>query len=356
MTMPSGTADSDMGTVLITGGAGFFGGILKRLLLKKGFDCVSIDIEADEDTHPRLTSVQGDLRDARMLDEICGSREIVAVFHCAAILAHEMNSKRELWSSNVTGTENIAAACARHGIPKVVYLSSNCLWGQDLGRPVTEEDIPDPVEIYGESKQRAEDILLSHPEYHTVVLRCPTIIDEGRLGLLGILFEFIREGRRIWTVGDGKNRYQFIYAGDLADACLKALDHNHSDIFNVGSDNVPSLRDVYEYVIAEAGTTARVAALPKTPMLLAMRLAYLMRISPLGPYHYRMISENFMFDTSKIKRTLQWSPTLDNREMLLRAYDFYLRHRDRPDNDGKQVSAHKRVARMGVIRLLKLIS
>jgi len=47
-------------------------------------------------------------------------------------------------------------------------------------------------------------------------IRCPTIVSAGRLGLLSIFFEFVKEGRRIYLVGDGSNRYQFIYAGDLA--------------------------------------------------------------------------------------------------------------------------------------------
>lgn len=80
-----------------------------------------------------------------------------------------------------------------------------------------------------------------------------------------------------------------------------------------------------------------------------------LRISPLGPYHYKMIAENFVFDTSRAKRELGWQPTLTNEEMLLRAYRHYREHR--AEIHGRTaVSAHRKPAGMGVIRLLKWIS
>ena len=52
-----------------------------------------------------------------------------------------------------------------------------------------------------------------------------------------------------------------IYAQDLATACIQTLEYSESDLFHIGSENVASLRQVYEAVIAAAGTQARVAAL-----------------------------------------------------------------------------------------------
>ena len=74
------------------------------------------------------------------------------------------------------------------------------------------------------------------------------------MGLLSILFEFIDEGRKVWVVGGGRNRYQFIYAQDLASACIAAAEFPGSEIFNIGSDDVTPFRDVYGHVISKAGT------------------------------------------------------------------------------------------------------
>ncbi|HEY2177191.1 MAG TPA: NAD(P)-dependent oxidoreductase [Caulobacteraceae bacterium] len=345
-----------MSAVLITGGAGFFGSILSQRLLADGVKCVILDLETPEFIHPGLTTVKGDIRDARLVDELFAAWRFRTVYHCAAILAHAVKDKAFLWESNVDGTANIASAAARWGTDTIVFLSSNCLWAENLGRPVREDDTPAPVEIYGRSKWEGEKILEAYRDRLNVVsIRCPTIIDEGRLGLLAILFEFIAEGRRVWVVGGGRNRYQFIYAKDLVAACIAAAAAGRSDLFNIGSDEVGTFRETYQHVIDKAGTRARIASLPKALTLFAMRAAHALGISPLGPYQYRMIAEDFVFDTTRIKETLQWRPSLSNAEMLWRAYDYYQRHRGEIAGR-KDVSAHRQAAKMGVIRLLKWVS
>jgi nucleoside-diphosphate-sugar epimerase len=344
-------------SVLVTGGAGFFGDLLKRRLLQEGHRVVSIDLQADDHAHPNLTSVQGDIRDRALLDRLATEHRFDAVMHVAAMLAHALKDEQALWSSNVDGTRAIAELAKDHGIGKVVFTSSNCLWGHSFDRPVTEHDEPAPVELYGRSKLAGEQILLQ--EYAdvvtSVVFRCPTIVEAGRLGLLAILFEFMDENRKVWVVGGGRNRYQFIYGQDLADACLKALEHPRTAVFNIGADDVPTFREAYEYVIRESGSTSKVATLPRALAIPAMKLAYALKLSPLGPYQYKMIAEDFVFDTTAVKRDLDWKPTLNNSQMLLRAYRYYADHaaeiRGRTD-----VSAHKQAADMGVIRVLKWLS
>lgn len=342
-------------TVLITGGAGFFGEILKSHLLAKGFKVVSIDLEKDDYKHPDFTAIQGDIRDKKALEKLAKEYDFIAIFHVAAILAHAVKDNNFLWTSNVDGTRNVAEVASKYGINKVVFTSSNCLWGESFDRPVREDDEPRPVEIYGRSKLEGEKILLNQKDVNSVIIRCPTIIDAGRLGLLAILFEFIDEGRKVWVVGGGNNRYQFIYAQDLANACVKALDYHKTDVFNIGSDDVKSFRDIYDFVIKKAGTKARVANFPRFIAIPAMKISYALKLSPLGPYQYKMIAENFIFDTSKIKKSLKWKPTLTNQEMLYKAYNYY--HDNLNDiKNRSDVSAHKQAAKMGVIRLLKWVS
>jgi UDP-glucose 4-epimerase len=350
-----------MNNVLITGGSGFFGGILKNRLLSEGFRLVNIDLVADPDTHPQLTSIRGDIRDAALLDRLFATQRFDSVLHCAAMLAHEKIGAHDLWSSNVDGTRNLAEAARRTGVRSLVFTSTNCLWASNAGRTVREDDPPAPVELYGRSKLAAEQVLAEYRnDLAVIILRCPTIIDTGRLGLLAILFEFIDEGRKVWVVGNGGNRYQFIYAQDLATACLLAMKYSQSpaqsDVFHVGSDSVPTLREVYESVISAAGTSSRVAQLPQGPTIAAMKLAHKLGVSPLGPYHYRMIAEDFVFDTTHIRETLGWRPTLTNEQMMVKAYKYYSEHRAEIDARAGEVSAHSRSAPMGIIRLLKWLS
>jgi UDP-glucose 4-epimerase len=343
-------------TYIVTGGSGFFGGVLKRRLLAEGNRVINVDLHADTERHSQLTSIRADIRDAKEMNQVFGTQKVDGVFHAAAVLAHDASSKQFLWTSNVLGTKVIAECAKQFRVPNMVFISSNCLWGQPVGRPVTEEEPPNPIEPYGQSKWEGEKILASYSEYFNVVsIRTPTIVDAGRLGLLAILFEFIDEGRHIWTVGGGHNRYQFIYAEDLCSAAIRAISHHKSDVFNVGSDNVKTLREVYSYVIERAQSRSKVADLPRNLTLLAMKFGHKLKLSPLGPYHYKMIAEDFVFDTTKIKQHLGWSPTVTNEEMLWRAFHFYSTHRAEIESR-KDVSAHNKVAKMGAIRLLKWVS
>ena len=345
-----------MSCFLITGGAGFFGSILKKELLNKGHKCVVLDLCPDADKHENLVSVLGDIRDKELVEKLFSEYQFDAVFHLAAMLAHDRKRIENLWTSNVDGTEIIADACIRHGVKKLVFTSSNCLWAKNFDTPVTEDEVPNPIEIYGKSKLEGEKILLSRKDkLNSVIFRCPTIMDEGRLGLLSILFEFIDENRKLWMVGDGNNRYQFIYAKDLANACELALNYQGTTVFNIGSDNVKTFNEVYSYVLEKSGSKSKLAHFPKRFIIPCMQLASKLGISPLGPYQYKMIASTFVFDTSKIKRELGFKPTKTNEEMLLRAYVFY-HHNRKAIEHRTNVSAHNECADMGVIRLLKWLS
>lgn len=348
-----------MAHYLVTGASGFFGGILKRRLLREGHTVVNVDLERDEDFGLLgLTSIQGDLRDRTLMETIFAEHRFDAVFHAAAQLAHGMKLDEHLmWTSNVDATELLALLARQHGIKPFVFVSTNCLWAANLGHPVNEEnDMPAPIELYGRSKLEAEKRLQPFMgDLDVVIIRCPTIMDSGRLGLLAILYEFIDDNKTVWVVGDGSNRYQFIYADDLATACIQGAAYNGSGLFHIGSDNVKSMRQVYEAVIGASGSRSKVRSLPKGPTIAAMMAAHKLKLSPLGPYHYKMIAESFIFDTAKIKRELGWQPTLNNEEMLLRAYDYYKQHR-REIASRTEVSAHRKPAEMGIIRLLKWLS
>ena len=346
-----------MSVVLVTGGAGFFGSILKDRLLKDGVQVVSIDLEPDAASHELLTVIQGDIRSVALMDLLFEKYRFEVVYHCAAILAHAVKDKNFLWTSNVDGTRIVAECAEKYGCRSIVFTSSNCLWGHGFSEPVDESVPPEPIEIYGKSKWEGEKILEEHSggNMSVAVLRCPTIIDEGRLGLLTFLFDFIREGRKVWVVGDGSNRYQFIYAKDLVNACLLATKIKGFRVFHVGADDVRSFREVYEEVILRAGTSAVVKSLPRMITIMAMKIAYMLGISPLGPYHYKMITESFIFNTDRAKAELGWKPTMKNEDILWLAYQYYADNFDEIVNRAN-VSAHRQRAKMGVIRILKWLS
>ena len=169
-----------MRKILITGGAGFLGSILKKELIKEGNFCVSIDLEKDDYKNEKFIAIQGDIRDETLLNLVFSENNFDVVLHCAAMLAHDQKNKKNLWTSNVDGTKNIVKYAEKYNCKQIQFISSNCLWGQDFKEKVTENEEPNPVELYGKTKLEGEKILLNS-KINTVIFRCPTIIDEGRL-------------------------------------------------------------------------------------------------------------------------------------------------------------------------------
>ncbi len=340
---------------VVTGSAGFFGGLLKDRLLSEGWEVAGVDRLPDVE-QPGYMPKTIDIRDAIAVEKTVAEFKPDAIFHCAAVLAHDRQHRADLWSTNVDGTANVAQAAIDAGVKALVFISSNCLWSTSWKRPVTENDVPAPVEIYGRSKLVAEQHLQSlSAQLPVKIIRTPTIVAAGRLGLLSILFEFIHEGRRVWLVGDGGNRYQFIGAEDLAQACLLLAASSSTGVFHVGSESVPTVREMFGGVIQRAGTKARLTQLPRRPAIAALRLLSLMGLSPLGPYHYRMIASSFVFDTTRLRTATGWRPTIGNTEMLWRAYQFYVEHLDELST-GQGASPHRTVSGLGALRIVKWLS
>lgn len=344
-------------TFLVAGGSGFFGDFFIDQVLQLGARVINVDIVPSERSHAGLTHARADIRDPAALAQAFGQAgRIDAVFHFAALLAHGDISTADMYGVNVQGTQALLDACAAHGVTRLVFTSTNCLWGGPVGHAIDELEPAQPCEDYGRAKLEAERVLMAERRVVCAILRTPTIIQAGRLGLLAILFEFIEEGRKVWVVGDGSNRYQFIAARDLAHAALLARQVTKTAIYNVGSDDIPTLRETYEHVIRRAGSRSRVASLPRWLAQPAMALTHALGLSPLGPYHRRMIAEDFEFDTRKARRELGWQPTLGNNEILAEAYEYF--RANKADIQARTTaSAHRSATPMGAaIRLLKRLS
>jgi UDP-glucose 4-epimerase len=342
---------------LVTGGAGFFGSFLAQDLARAGHDVVILDRVADTTLAQRFAFAQVDLRDAAGVDAVFAQHgPFDGVFHVAAMLAHAVKDQRDLVDSNVAGTRHVVAAAARFGVPQLVFTSSNCVVGKPYAQPVREEDAINPLEVYGVSKWRGEQVLAEYRDrLHITTLRCPTIMGGGRLGLLSILYEFIHEGRKVWLLGDGSNRYQFIAAADLSDAMQRAIRHPGFHLYNIGADDVPTLRDLYQAVITYAGSRARVASLPRGPAVAMLQVLHHLGLSPLGPYHYQMLAESFVFDTSRLQRELGWRPTKTNTQMLIESYQWYLDHLADVYRAGER-SAHRQPVKLQALALVKRLS
>ncbi len=338
--------------MLITGGSGYFGSLLAAHAVRRG-DAVRIldlNMPPEELADVEVEFVQGDVRDRDVVRRACHGADVVLHNVAQVPLARD----RELfWSVNLVGTANVLVAARDAGVAKVVHTSTSAIYGIPDRNPVTEDTPARPLEAYGRAKLQAE--LLCHDAVaaglDVTIIRPRTILGHGRLGIMAILFEFVAAGAPVYLLGRGDNRYQFLHADDLADACLRAADRGGAASYNVGATEFGTMRQTLQALVEHAGTGSVVRSVPTGPARAAMRTLAGFGAVPFAPYHWLLYSESLWFDTSRARAELGWEPRHSNGSMLIESYEWFLAHRAAlGDTHG---SHHQSPVKLGLLNLLK---
>src|SRR5437588_7593566 len=226
----------------ISGGAGFLGLHLSRRLLADGHEVRTLDVAPldDAELERSVQELRGDVRDRERVRELVTGADVVV--HAAAALPIQA-SRESIRSVNVTGTENVLQVARDVGVGRVVLISSTAVYGVPEKHPIEEDDPLVGVGWYGESKIDAE-ALCRVAAVETTIVRPKTFIGPERLGVFEILFDWIREGRRIYVPGRGNNRYQLLAVEDLVDAIVRVGDEPKAggETFNVGATEFGTVR------------------------------------------------------------------------------------------------------------------
>ncbi len=313
----------------ISGGAGFLGLHLSRRLLADGHDVRTLDVVPldDPELERSVDELRGDIRDRESVRKLVDGADVVV--HAAAALPIQA-SRGSIRSVNVGGTENVLRAGNDAGVRRVVFISSTAVYGVPDKHPIEEDDPLVGVGWYGESKIDAEG-LCRVAAVETTIVRPKTFIGPERLGVFEILFDWIREGRRIYTLGKGDNRYQLLAVEDLVDAIVRAGHEPKAarETFNVGATEFGTVRSDLQALIDHAGSSSRLQPVPVKPAEIALRGLELLRVSPLAEWHYKTAHKDSFVDVAKAQRLLGWQPRLSNRDALIETYDWYLANRGR---------------------------
>lgn len=342
----------------ITGGSGFFGLHLIDRLLKEHQEVVIYDLtplDGEYQQKSGVSFVQGDVRDKVSLQAAMNGCDVV--HHNAAALPVSRSGKvfRDI---NVGGTKNVMEAALAHRVKKILFVSTSSVYGIPTDLPITEATPRTPLGEYGWSKSEAEQLVERFRSQHSVditIIRPRTLIGTGRLGIFGILFDWIERGKAIYIIGDGNNRFQFLSAPDLADACwLIASRPCRNEDFNLGAAEYGTVRSDLEALVAHAGTTSSVW--PTNAFIVRNILAVVdwLKVSPLVDWHYKTPHKPFYFDTTKARTMLGWQPRAGNVQMLIDTYDWYLRHRDQLTQSTG--TTHRKTVKQGILKLLRAIS
>jgi nucleoside-diphosphate-sugar epimerase len=309
----------------ITGGAGFLGLHLARRLLADGHEVRTLDLAPLDDAQleREVEELRGDVRDATDAARLADGADVLV--HAAAALPIQA-SRDSIRSVNVEGAAVTLAAALDAGVKRAVLISSTAVYGVPKHHPIAEDAPLVGVGHYGESKIEAERVAedAGRRGLEVVILRPKTFIGPERLGVFEILFDWIREGRRIPILGDGSNRYQLLVVEDLVDATVRVA----GEAFNVGATEFGTVRSDLEALIAHAGSGSRLRPVPARPAEIALRMLELARLSPLAEWHYRTAHRDSFVDVSKAQHLLGFTPRLSNEQALCETYDWYLANRD----------------------------
>ncbi len=340
-----------MSTVLVTGGSGYFGSILVDRALARGDRVRILDLHApDPRPGAAVEVVIGDVRDDATVRAATEGADLVLHNVAQVPLARD---RHLFWSVNVVGTANVLRAARDARVAKVVHTSSSAVYGIPERNPVVEDTPPRPLEAYGRAKLEAEVLCREAVAggLDVAVIRPRTILGHGRLGIMAILFEFVAEGAPVYVLDGGHNRYQFVHAEDLAEACLLASDRPGPATYNIGTTEFGTMRETLQALVDHAGTGSRVRSLPSGPAKLAMQAASRVGRAPFAPYHWLLYGESLWFDTTKAREELGWMSTHSNASMVIESYEWFLAHRSDLGAEGR--SHHQSPARLGLLKLLK---
>lgn len=285
--------------ILITGVHGFVGSNLVKDLRKEhiiyGLDIVTPAKEGVEKTFS-----WNDL-DAGMIPDVD------AIIHLAG-KAHDTKNQAaaEVYFKVNTGlTEKIYDYYLKSSARKFIFFSTAKAAADKVDGLLTEDVIPAPVGPYGESKIKAEEYILSHPdlEKQVYILRPCMIHGPGNKGNLNLLYNVVKKGIP-WPLGAFENRRTFTSIDNLSFVISGLLTKDvPSGIYNMGDDEALSTNELIEVICKSLGKKAHIWRLPKGLMNGVAKVGGWLHL-PLNPERLRKLTENYISSNAKIKAAL----------------------------------------------------
>ncbi len=315
-----------MGTILVTGAAGFIGSHVVKQLLGEGQSVVGLDnlndaydprlkqwrLEQLED-HNGFVFKHVDITDEGALKDAWGTEPYDAVINLAARagVRQSVRDPQIYFRANVRGLLNVLNLCLVNGVGKVVQASTSSLYGAHNPRPFKEDaDISKPLSPYAASKGAAEMVAHSYHHLHGLeitILRYFTVYGPaGRPDMSIFRFvQWIAEQQPLQLYGDGKQERDFTYVEDIARGTVAALDCPGFEVINLGGDRPYQMLDLIASIEQRLDKKASIAEGPEAPGDVRATWA----------------------DISKAVQLLGWKPVIDLDTGLTATVDWYLQER-----------------------------
>lgn len=301
--------------VLITGGAGFIGShLLAQLQGRRDMDVVVFDnlsSGSKEHVPARMELVEGDVCDEAAVDALLADHHFDAVIHLAAQTMVPTSVEQPVLDCqiNLEGVLHVLEACRNHGTGHILFSSSAAVYGDNLNIPLKETERLVPTSPYGITKMTTEHYLRVYHELYgmdATVFRFANVYGErqgekGEGGVVSIFCKLLSQHQGITVFGDGNQTRDFVYAGDIAQAIIRALPLKGYHTMNVSTGQETSINDLIHSFEKAVGYTVPVQyTAPRTGDIL------------------RSVLSN-----EALKRDLGFVPEMDLEEGIRRTYDWY---------------------------------
>ncbi|MBU1076020.1 MAG: GDP-mannose 4,6-dehydratase [Spirochaetes bacterium] len=308
--------------VLVTGGAGFVGSNVVRLLLEVGAHVTVLD-DLFTGSPDNLKGVQGysfikgDVRDDKLIKDIAGQFDYI--FHLAArnIIISTKNPEED-FSVNIGGTLKLLLALKKSKkLKKFIYTSSVSIYGNPHYLPINEDDRINVLTPYSVSKLGGENyakVFYEGYDLPTVIVRYSNVYGDQQspsnpyCGVIGKFIEKISKGKAPLIHGDGQQTRDFTYVRDAVEATLLAgiSEKSTGDIFNIGTGIEVSINTLAEVLMSIYKKD--------------MELEYIDK-RDIDNIRRRVLN------IEKIRQKLKWVPQFTLKRGLEKTVDWYEKHK-----------------------------
>jgi UDP-glucose 4-epimerase len=297
-------------SVIVTGGAGFIGSMLCRLLVEQGENVVVIDNLSNGQRKlidvlgPKARLLETDIRDTEAVRKIIKDVRPRGLCHLAAIhfIPYCNKYPLEALDINVQGTLSVLEACKVNPPDMVVVASTAAVYGI-CDEPCRETDTPGPLDIYGISKHTLEQLAWLYSSDTGAPCIAARIFNavgpnETNLHLVPQLINQLVRGERIVSLGNLEPRRDYIHTSDLARGLIAVLSHKQDgfDVFNIGTGEEHSVKDIVK--------------------MCEVILNQPIKISQSSMLTRKVDRMHLCANTDKIQQAMGWKPKVTIREAL----------------------------------------
>lgn len=248
-------------SILVTGGAGFIGSHLVGRLIGMGYKVVVVDdlsTGKKENINKKSKFYKVDIL-SQKIKEIFRKEKPEIVYHLAAKINVRESVKKPIENAktNILGSLNILENCQKFKVKKIIFASTGgAIYGETKIIPTPETYPENPLSPYGIEKFAIEKYL---NYYHKVFglpyvsLRLANVYgprqnSKGEAGVIAIFIDKMLRGKQPIIYGTGKQKRDFVFVDDVAEAFLLAMKSEKSGIYNIGTGKETSINEIFDKI------------------------------------------------------------------------------------------------------------